>query len=220
MKYREFIEIIEKQTGIKPSHVQVSKWLGGKPSANALSNRYFNDGNLKYEEMIILDKIIKSNDSHVIISNDNDLDDLVSIHYIQIPGIDNSIIKSPYVKQQLRYDREMVENVWQRKAENQRIVKMRGDKMNHGDYPLANNDILMIDISEINVANSGIYIYTTDLEQGREVYISNVNKRPNGDVRMSYLNPKYEEIIYTPEQLQEINFTVWGRVVKNLSLTI
>lgn len=69
------------------------------------------------------------------------------------------------------------------------------------------------------VANSGMYLYTTDLSTGREVFISNVNVRPDGTCRLSYLNEKYKDIIYTPEELKAMNFTVWGRIVKNLLLT-
>ncbi len=122
------------------------------------------------------------------------------------------------VKERVQFDKEIVD-AWRRIPDHQRIVKMRGDKMNAGDYPLRDGDILVIDISERNVANSGMYLYTTDLSTGREVFISNVNVRPDGTCRLSYLNEKYKDIIYTPEELKAMNFTVWGRIVKNLLLT-
>lgn len=145
--------------------------------------------------------------------------DQVSIKYLRIPGVDDSILKSPLVKERVQFDREIVENGWRRVPEHQRIVKMRGDKMDAGDYPLRDGDILMIDISERNVANSGMYLYTTDLAHYREVFISNINIRPDGSYRFSYFNSKYEDIIYSPAQIKEMKFTVWGRVVKNLLLT-
>lgn len=146
--------------------------------------------------------------------------DQVQIKYIEIPGIAENVIKSPYIKERLQFDRELVENAWERIPENLRIVKMRGDKMETTEYPLRNNDILMVDISQTDVANSGIYLYTTKIGGQLEVFINNINKRPTGDLRMSYINPKYNEIVYTPEQLEKIDFKVWARVVKNLSLTI
>lgn len=146
--------------------------------------------------------------------------DQVQIKYIQIPGISDAIIKSSFVKERLQFDREIVENAWNRVPENQRIIKMRGDKMETGLYPLRNNDILVIDISQNNVADSGIYLYSTEVNGEKEVFINNVNKRPDGCLRMSYFNPKYEEIIYSPEELVNMNFKVIARVVKNLSLTI
>ncbi len=144
--------------------------------------------------------------------------DQVAIKYMQIPEVNDSVLKSPLVKERVQFDREIVE-AWRKVPEAQRIVKMRGDKMDAGDYPLRDGDILIVDISERDVANSGMYIYTTDLPTGREVFISNVNIRPDGNYRLSYFNDKYEDVIYTLEQIKEMNFTVWGRVVKNLLLT-
>lgn len=144
--------------------------------------------------------------------------DQVAIKYLQIPGVNDSVLKSPLVKERVQFDREIVD-AWRKVPEAQRIVKMRGDKMDSGDYPLRDGDILIIDTSERDVANSGMYIYTTDLPTGREVFISNVNIRPDGNYRLSYFNDKYEDVIYTLEQIKEMNFTIWGRVIKDLSLT-
>lgn len=144
--------------------------------------------------------------------------DQVAIKYLIIPEVDEKVLKSPLVKERVQFDREIVD-AWRRDPESQRIIKMRGDKMDAGDYPLRDGDILIVDISERDVANSGMYLYTTDLPIGREVFVSNVNIRPDGDYRLSYFNDKYEDVIYTPEQIKEMNFTVWGRVIKNLMLT-
>lgn len=143
--------------------------------------------------------------------------DQVAINYLQISGVSESILKSPLVKERVQFDKEIV-GIWRRNPETQRIVKMRGDKMDAGDYPLRDGDILIVDTSERDVANSGMYIYTTDLLTGREVFISNINIRPDGNYRLSYFNDKYEDIIYTSKQIKEMNFIVWGRIIKNLSL--
>lgn len=144
--------------------------------------------------------------------------DQVSIKYLIIPEVDEKVLKSPLVKERVQFDREIVD-AWRRDSQSQRIIKMRGDKMNAGDYPLRDGDILIIDISERDVANSGMYLYTTDSQLGREVFVSNVNISPDGNYRLSYFNDKYEDVIYTLEQIKEMNFTVWGRVIKNLMLT-
>lgn len=146
--------------------------------------------------------------------------DLVSIKYMHIPGIPAEVLQSPYIEKQLRFDRELVQNNWQRDPDCQRIVRMRGDKMDGGSYPLKNNDILMIDISKTSIIESAVYIYTTCFQQQKEVFISRVNIRPDGNVRISYDNPNYNEIIYTPEQIKQMNFECHGRIVKNLSMTI
>lgn len=146
--------------------------------------------------------------------------DMVSIKYMRILGIPAEVLQSPYIEKQLRFDRELVQNNWQRDPDCQRIVRMRGDKMDGGSYPLKNNDILMIDISKTSIIESAVYIYTTCFQQQKEVFISRVNIRPDGNVRISYDNPNYNEIIYTPEQIKQMNFECHGRIVKNLSMTI
>lgn len=146
--------------------------------------------------------------------------DQVQIKYIQIPNIPDDTIKSPFVRERLQFDREIVENAWNRVPENQRIIKMRGDKMETGLYPLRNNDILIVDISQTNVAASGIYLYSTEINGELDIFINNVYKRPDGSLKMSYFNPKYDDIIYSPEELKNMKFNVIARVVKNISLTI
>lgn len=211
----DFKELVEKAN---LSQKEVANILG--LSINTVSKRINNpNSEVKVRELKLVEDAIGTplylnKKVHPIAEYDQ-----VAIKYLQIPGVPGETLRSPYIKERLQFDRELVENAWERVSEYQRIVKMRGDKMHGGDYPLRDNDILMIDTSETNPANSGMYIYTTDIDTHREVFISNVNVRPDGSYRLYYLNNKYEDIIYTSEQLKAMNFTVWGRVVKNLGLT-
>lgn len=211
MNFKEFVNLSEL------SQAEMARVLDVSPVS---ISRRFNNPNSEptYNEI----KKIETATGKQIYYNENIAAnkeyDQVSIKYLRIPGIEDEILKSPLVKERVQFDKEIVD-AWRRIPDHQRIVKMRGDKMNAGDYPLRDGDILVIDISERNVANSGMYLYTTDLSTGREVFISNVNVRPDGTCRLSYLNEKYNDIIYTPEELKAMNFTVWGRIVKNLLLT-
>lgn len=211
MKFQEFVNL----SGL--SQAEIARILETNP---VTISRRFNNPNSEptYSEI----KKVETATGKQLYFNDNIAAnkeyDQVSIKYLQIPGVNDHILKSPLVKERVQFDKEIV-SMWRRVPESQRIVKMRGDKMNAGDYPLRDGDILIIDISERNVANSGMYIYTTTLPTGKEVFISNVNIRPDGDYRLSYFNSKYEDVIYTPEEIEGMKFTVWGRVVKNLSLT-
>lgn len=208
MKFQELIE--------KASITQTEAARILKVSNMAISKRMLNpNSEAKVSEM---EKIEQATGKSLY--NGAPKYDQVQIKYIQIPGIPDKIIKSPFVKERLQFDREIVENAWNRIPENQRIIKMRGDKMETGLYPLRNNDILMVDISQTNVADSGIYLYSTEVNGELEIFINNVTKRPDGALIMSYFNPKYQEIIYTPQELNNMNFKVIARVVKNLSLTI
>lgn len=146
--------------------------------------------------------------------------DQVSIKYLDIPGLDQSVLKSPYIKERLQFDNELISNIWRKNSENLRILQMRSDKMHGGGYPLKSGHILIVDISLTNVANSGVYIYTTEVNNQVEVFVSNINKHLDGSLRFYYTNTKYKEMTYTQEQLEKVNFKVWGRIVKNLTLTL
>lgn len=54
MKIRKFLELLEVRIGFKPTYVELEEITD--VSASALSNRYFNNGNIKDEEMT---KILK-----------------------------------------------------------------------------------------------------------------------------------------------------------------
>lgn len=214
MKYREFLELIEKQMGIKPSHAKISFLLGGKPSANALSNRYFNDGNLKYEEMLILEQAFKIN-SQLDKNSTNTIRDMVEIQYWdEVPEVSYKV-RNPLVTS-LWLDRELITNIWKRDIKNLRIISMPGDKMDGGDYPLRTGDILLIDISKRDITESGIFFFSTNNNQN--LFVNTINVRLDGSVAMTFNNKKYEQKTPTMQQLKDIDFKVIGRMVKNLSL--
>lgn len=212
MNFKEFVTL----SGL--SQAETARILETNP---VTISRRFNNPNSEptYSEIIKVEnatgKQLYFNDN---ISSNKEYDQ-VSIKYLRIPGIPEEILRSPLVKERVQFDKEIV-NAIRRCSEHQRVVKMRGDKMSGGGYPLYDGDILIIDISERNVAKSGVYLYTTDLPTGREVFISNVNVRPDGNYRLSYFNDKYQEVIYTPSEIKEMKFTVWGRVIIDLMFTL
>lgn len=213
MNFNEFVNLSEL------SQAEMARVLDVSPVS---ISRRFNNPNSEptYSEIV---KVENATGKQIYFNENiaaNKEYDQVSIKYLRIPGISDEILKSPLIKERLQFDRELVQNVWRRVPEHQRIIKMRGDKMDGGGYAYRDNDIIMIDISERDIANSGVYIYTTDLPTGREVFISNINVRLDGKCRFSYANStKYDEVLYTFDELKAMKFTIWGRVVKNLSLT-
>lgn len=119
------------------------------------------------------------------------------------------------------FDREMVEDIWCRQAENIRVVAMAGDKMDGGSYPFKNRDILLIDTSATDVAKTGAFLFTT--RGGEGIYLCNLNQKLNGDIEFSNNNPQYNtETLrkHTQEQLKELDFKIIGRVFKNESYNL
>lgn len=215
MKYSEAMEYLQNLIGFKPSAKEIVNILG-LSSPKILYQRAHRDSEFSDLEL----KTLENHYCRPANPHCSNISDLVTIKYMRIPGIEAEVLQSPYIEKQLRFDRELVQNDWQRDPDCQRIVRMRGDKMDGGFYPLKNNDILMIDISKTSIIESAVYIYTTCFQGHKEVFISRVNIRPDGNVRISYDNSNYNEIIYTPDQIKQMNFECHGRVVKNLSMTI
>ena len=115
-------------------------------------------------------------------------------------------------------DREKINLAWQKNEEDLYIIAMPGDKMDGGIYPLRNGDLLVIDTSQTDISNSGIYFYTTN--NNEEVFVNNFRKKFDGSIVLGYSSPKYDDTIVSMEQLEAAGINIVGRVIKNLYLTI
>lgn len=137
--------------------------------------------------------------------------DAIEIRYYKDDEIDE-LVKNPLVTS-IWLDRQMVNDVWV-KDENKLIkIAMVGDCMNGGARPIKNGDMLIIDTSETNILASGIYAYTTGKS---DIFVANI-KRCMDQVEFSFFKEEYESILRTMEELEELNFTVIGRVIHNQS---
>ncbi|MCM1340009.1 MAG: hypothetical protein NC191_10095 [Muribaculaceae bacterium] len=142
------------------------------------------------------------------------------IPYLEIENVQNQRMKNNLITT-LWLDRELIENDWKKEAQNLRVIKMIGDKMDFGEYPLKHNHTLLVDISETDIINSGVYVFTTENEGKTFVFICGISVQTNGNVKFYFANSKtYAPKILTPKELKDCNFTVLARVVKNLSLTL
>lgn len=118
----------------------------------------------------------------------------------------------------LWFDREVINGGWQKDEKYLNIIAMPGDKMDGGNYPLKNNDILVIDTSETDISISGIYFYTTN--NNEEVFVNNFRKIYDGTIILGVTNPKYKDTPTDQEKLDAAGVKIIGRVIKNLFFTI
>lgn len=137
--------------------------------------------------------------------------------YLEIEGLQNQRMKNNLITT-LWLDRELIENDWKKNYKNLRVTKMLGDKMDGGTHPLKNNNTLLVDMSETDPINSGIYVYTTENEDKKLVFISGISIQANGDIKFYFTSPKtYQDKIISTKELEKVNFSIIGRVIKNLS---
>ncbi len=130
-------------------------------------------------------------------------------------------IKKPTVTGGISLDRETIINEWGCEPDNLRIISTPGEEMDGGQYPIRNNDILVIDTSKTNMSDSGVYLITT--HNGTVVTLRRLMELLDGTVAFYVENEKYAFAInkvYTREELDAIGFNVVGRVVKNVTYTL
>ena len=124
-------------------------------------------------------------------------------------------IKNPTLTS-LALDREIIYTHWHIKDENElNIIAMPGDKMDGGERPYKNGDILIIDKSQTNISLSGDYFYTTN--DDTEVFVSGLRITPLSKVAFVFGNSKYEDYEVSVEEYETANIKIIGRVLHNQS---
>jgi len=196
------------ETGKKVSQAKIGEILGYKSRQSVHANK---NKTLSKEQIALIKKTL-----NISLSGLKQLE-YYEIHYLEIEGLQNQRIKNNLVTT-LWLDRELIEKDWRKSHENLRVTKMLGDKMNGGAHPLKNNDTLLVDISETDIINSGVYVYTTENEGEKLVFISGISIQANGDIKFYFTSPKtYQDKILSTKELEKVNFAIVGRVIKNLS---
>lgn len=211
MRYSEAMECLQNLIGYKPSAKELVHILGLN-SPKTLYQRAHRDSEFTDLEIKTL---FEHYDPSSKISSPT-FADKVEIPYYTNPNLKTDI-KNPLVTS-MWFDRELVENVWKKDPKNLRIIKMLGDKMHYGEYPLRNDDILIMDISETDPFIAGTYVFTTNND--KYIFICRVSRLMDGSYKFTFLNPACPDRIETPEEAEELGLKIVGKIVKNLSLTI
>ena len=117
--------------------------------------------------------------------------------------------------------RASIEQGWNLKPESLCITVMNGDTMENYWYKIRNNDILIIDTNEtqINANGSGVYFATS--RNNSMFWIREMQALYNGDIEFhSYAPSGVKTRVLTQQQLQEADFRVIGKVIKNVSFRL
>ncbi len=144
----------------------------------------------------------------------------VDIPYWHDEKCENQKIKDKSVTS-IVLDLELITHKLNCKPENLRLIAMPGEEMDGGTYPLKNGDILLIDTSQKDYSNSGVYFVTT--QNNKMVFVRRLLELMYGSISSSVDNPIYAPQVnktLSQKQLEEIDFKIIGRVIKNLSLKI
>lgn len=154
----------------------------------------------------------------------------VNLTGVKLP--ENDLIKIPYwegIPEELKHSeytyviaqRASIEQGWNLKPESLCITVMNGDAMEYYWYKIRNNDVLIIDTSEnkINANGSGVYFATS--RNNTMFWIREMQMLYNGDIEFRSYSPSGNRLrTYTQKQLNEVDFKVIGKVIKNVSFTL
>ena len=211
------IETLSLSNAMALASLQLNREVARTELAEALdiTRQYANDIKnkpLTQEQIAKIEKALKVNLSPTISSNSNPTGK-IEIQYWGKGLPCEEKLKNPLVTS-MWFDREVINDVWKKDEHNLSIIAMPGDKMDGGDIPFKNGDILIIDRTQTDISISGIYFYTTNNDE--DVFVNNFRKRFDGTVVLGYTNSKYNDSTVTIGELESAGYKVVGRVIKNI----
>lgn len=114
---------------------------------------------------------------------------------------------------------ELIKNHWYLNPDNLRIVPMVGDKMTNYWYRINENDILIIDTSHNFIRGNGVYFATS--RNNTRFWIREMQALINDDIQIKGFAPSGETTkVFTPKQLEDVDFKIIGKVIKNVSFRL
>ena len=232
MNINEIIETL-KQNKIKFKEVQIANILNIAPQTLCRKKRqnesidYLDikkiettfDISLTKDELNIL-KYAETQDNkyinNLLTNNECTCGEQYNIQYWE--GLPDNL-KRPKITS-IHTDRELIYEDWQLKHDNLRVIPMKGDSLQNYWYPMRHNDILAFDISNKDLNNDGIFVFTTNNREN--IYIRKLNLRMDGNIDvLDYKEPTPVIVkTITLEMAKEVDFEIIGRVFKNISLRI
>lgn len=169
---------------------------------------------------VTVDELIKACDYfevpiEQVLLGETKVRDVVEIKYYNSPKLGN-LIKHKQISN-VWLDRQIVEDVWRKNAEDLRAIKMLGDSMDGGVKPIKAGNVLIFDTTRTNTLESGVFAYTSG--GGESIFVAQI-KQTMSSLIFSVNNPEYSH--YTNEktfdELKELNFKVIGKYIHNASI--
>ncbi len=212
----EILDTIQNLTNSKISQEEFGKALG--TGRSNISLRIKNESQVTHEELkrlenyfnvILLEGGIKTL-AMMPLNNDR-----IEIGYWE--GLPDALKKSKV--QSVWFDREIIENDWEMSPEHLRIIPMIGDKMSNYWYKINNNDILIIDTSHNYIMGNGVYFGTS--QNNTRFWIREMQVLINNDVQIKGFAPSGDtQKTFTQKQLEDVDFKLIGKVIKNVSFRL
>ena len=225
LKYNDFIDRLQNLTMSKINMTEIAEILG-MPVRTLYTRSYRNSEVTPIEIKKIEDFYhvnLFKNDSNITIPLDN-------VSYAAKINIEDDIIKIPYwedLPDDLKIpdfncvtaERNVIKNHWYLIPEALRIVPMVGNKMENYWYRIKDNDMLIIDTSHNFIMGNGVYFTTS--QNNTRFWVREMQILLNNDVEFKAFAPSGNTTrVMTRKQLDEVDFKIIGKVIKNVSFRL
>ena len=207
---------LQKLTNSRISFTDIGKALG-TGRAN-ISKRVKTNSFLKNDEILKAEKYFNvSLEVNKINSKQNNTstDKFINIPYWEYLPENMKHLEVDYIPVQ----RKVIEVGWKLNPEMLRIVPMVGDKMTAFWYHIGEDDLLIIDTSQNIILGNGVYFATS--RNNTMYWIREMQNLVNGDVQIKGYSPSGETVkTFNRVQLEEVDFKIIGKVIKNVSFRL
>jgi len=210
------INALQIETKQKITYKKIAEVLG-LGSGQAVQNRITRKQELKeWEELLLDDYFLNNNINNQSVTNKTSKIkkyDIIEIDYWEFTPEEMKNPKYPFVIAQ----RSSIEE-WGKKL---CIVAMNGDKMADYWYKIRNNDVLIIDLNETRVNANGSGVYFATSRNNSKFWIREMTELIDDGIEFKAYAPSGQTVRQlTKHQLQEADFKIIGKVIKNVSFTL
>lgn len=210
----EKIEQLQNVTKSKITYADIANILG--VTRSAIQNRILRKSPLKSFEEQLIDDYYKDhikNDSYKP-SDIMPITTIINIPYWEELPEDLKTFDIP-----VTIPISLIKNHWYLNPDNLFIVPMVGDKMTNYWYRINENDILIIDTTHNFIRGNGVYFATS--QNNTRFWIREMQALINDDIQIRSFAPSGEVTkIFTPDQLEAVDFRIIGKVIKNVSFRL
>lgn len=210
MNINELISALNEKSQKEITQAEIANWFGCYESN--ISRRVKNNSEITVSE---LEKA--SNGSGIAITELLNIvgkyPDSVEIKYYDGLNISEELIKHAKVDS-IWYDKQIVHNVWEKDENNLKCIRMIGDRMQTGEADTINRgDVIIFDTTMTDPLCSGVFVYTAGLED--VLFVGHIEKNLDGSLTFTYRNSNYNKRTKSTEELEELEFKILGRYIKN-----
>ncbi|MBO5928223.1 MAG: hypothetical protein J6Q32_05175 [Clostridia bacterium] len=219
MQYSTVISNLQNLTNTpRIKQTEIAQILG--VTKQAITNRITKGIEFSNNELMLLSKhykvdLVNLDTQNKIIADIIRNGDIVKIPYWQ--GLPDELKIPDFTC--VTAERNVIKNHWGLNPENLCIVPMVGDAMTNYWYPIRSGDILIINTQIEDIRGNGVYFGTS--QNNTRFWIREMQILMDMSIEFKSFSPSGNvNKTYSAQQLEEVDFKLIGKVIKNVSFRL